>query len=203
MTQSIGSRILVWGSSCSGKSTLAEQLARHYGYKWVELDALNWLPNWVGLNSTDPERLEARMRDATQGDGWVVAGSYSVHAQRTFWPRLDTIIFLDLPLWLLLSRVVVRTWRRSHKRELLWGTNYESFANLFKLWRPEDSLLTWIVRNFHRRRRQTYAAMADPRWAHIRFIRLSSPAEIDLFLDTLGASGTRPSSGGVGTTPSH
>ena len=51
----VGQRSLVWGNSCSGKSTLASQIARSRGLPFVELDALNWLPNWVGLNATDPD----------------------------------------------------------------------------------------------------------------------------------------------------
>ena len=41
----------------------------------------------------------------------------------------ETIVFLDMPLWLLTYRVVTRTWRRHRQRELLWGTNYEKFWN--------------------------------------------------------------------------
>jgi len=72
---SIGHRIHVIGSSCSGKSSLAERLARHLAVSLVELDALNWEPNWVGLHTTDPDAFECRLRAATAGDAWVVAGS--------------------------------------------------------------------------------------------------------------------------------
>ena len=185
MSNPLGSRILIWGSSCSGKSTLARQLADHFDYPCVDLDALNWMPGWVGLNSTDPARLEARMREATAGEEWVVAGAYTQFAQKTFWPRLQTVIFLDLPLWVLMYRVVIRTWRRSQRRELLWGTNYESFWKLLKVWRPEDSLLAWIVRYYHRRRRQTLDFIIDPRWAHIHFIHIRSPAQVQAMLADL------------------
>jgi hypothetical protein len=84
----IGRRIHVIGNSCSGKSTLGEQLAAALQVPFVELDALNWQPNWVGLNETDPEELERLLRQATKGDGWVVAGSYASFSQRVFWPHL-------------------------------------------------------------------------------------------------------------------
>ena len=184
----LGSRILIWGSSCSGKSTLARQLADHFGYPCVDLDALNWLPDWQGLNHSDPGRLEARMRRATRGNAWVVAGAYTHHAQETFWPRLDTIVFLDMPLWLLMLRVVTRSWRRHRQRELLWGTNYENFWRLLKIWRTDESLLWWIVRHYHGRRRQTFDYMIEPRWAHIAFIHLRSPSEVDAWLTQLGVA---------------
>ena len=44
----IGRRIHVIGNSCSGKSTLGATLA--FRVPFVELDAINWHPRWVGLN---------------------------------------------------------------------------------------------------------------------------------------------------------
>ncbi|MDE0008256.1 MAG: AAA family ATPase, partial [Gammaproteobacteria bacterium] len=69
-------RIHVTGNSSSGKSTFAAALADAIGAEFVELDALNWLPDWVGLNATDPDKLVRRFADATSGDTWVAAGSY-------------------------------------------------------------------------------------------------------------------------------
>ena len=88
----IGTRIHVIGNSTSGKSTLAARLAKALDATFVELDAINWQPGWVGLNATDPDELERRIREATRGERWVVAGSYTKFSQRTFWPRLDAVI---------------------------------------------------------------------------------------------------------------
>ena len=182
MSSNLGSRILVWGNSCAGKSSLAAQLAERLQIPCVDLDALNWLPNWVGLNATDPERLQRRIADATAGDRWVVAGSYTEQSQATFWPKLETIVWLDLPMWLLLKRVLVRSWRRWRHQELLWGTNYEKFWPQLMVWKGEDSLVWWIVTQHHRKRRQSLEFLIDPRWAHIRWIRLTDEAQVDAFL---------------------
>ena len=40
-------RIVVVGTTSSGKSTLASQLAQKIGGDFIELDALHWEPNWV------------------------------------------------------------------------------------------------------------------------------------------------------------
>jgi adenylate kinase family enzyme len=141
----IGKRIHVIGNSCSGKSTLAARLASALDLPLVELDALNWRPGWVGLNDADPEEFERLIRDATRGDAWVVAGSYSRFSQRVFWDRLQTVIWLDLPMPQLLARALIRSWRRWRTNELLWGTNRERFWHQLKVWRKEDSLIWWIV----------------------------------------------------------
>ena len=178
----IGTRIQVIGSSCTGKSTLGARLSERLEIPFVELDALNWLPNWVALTVTDPPRFEQRVREATQGDAWVVAGSYRGPCQRVFWDRLQTIIWLDLPLHILVRRVLVRSWTRWRTQELLWGTNTERFWVQLKVWDPEESLLAYILRQYWRKRRVLEGCMSDPRWSHIQFIRLRSVDEINEFV---------------------
>ncbi|MDE2841397.1 MAG: AAA family ATPase, partial [Chloroflexota bacterium] len=39
-------RVVVVGTSCSGKTTLARQLSRALGAPHIELDAIHWKPNW-------------------------------------------------------------------------------------------------------------------------------------------------------------
>jgi len=179
------------GNSSAGKSTLGERLARILDVSFVELDALNWLENWVGLNATDPDELERRMREATAGDGWVVAGSYTAFSQRAFWNRLQLVVWLDLPRRLLLWRLLRRSWCRWRSHELLWGTNYESFWAHFCIWRKSDSLIWWIWTQHARKRRDMLRMVADPRWAHIRFVRLVSRQEIEAFARLLERNAAR------------
>ena len=175
-------RIHITGNSCSGKSTLARRVADLLDAPCVELDALNWLPGWVGLNRIDPAELERRMADATSGERWVVAGSYMKFSERAFWARLETVVWLDISMPRLLWRVLDRSWRRWRTRELLWGTNYERFWDQLKVWRREESLIYWIVTQHRRKRRGMKARINDPRWAHITFVRLRSPAAVERFV---------------------
>lgn len=186
----VGRRIHVTGNSCSGKSTLANHLAAALDVPSVELDALNWQPGWVGLADTDPGELDRRLADATAGEGWVVSGSYMGFSQRVFWPRVETVVWLDLPVHRLLWRVLVRSWARWRSKELLWGTNYERFWPQLKVWNREDSLVWWIVTQQGRKRRRMQACMQDPAWRHIAFIRLGSAAEIEAFSRFMRGVGT-------------
>src|SRR3712207_3961923 len=183
----IGRRIHVIGNTAAGKSTLGSRLARALEVPFVELDALNWEPGWVSLTATNPAEFERRIRAATAGDGWVVAGSYTGFAQRTFWARLQTVVWLDLPLPQLVWRVLLPPWRRWRTRELLWGTNYERFWPQLMVWRKADSLVWWVVTQQHRKRRSMLAYMADPRWAHVHFVRLTSSTEIEAFTQAVEA----------------
>ena len=182
----VGNRIHVIGNSSSGKSTLAARLADALDAPLVELDAINWQPGWVGLNATDPEEFKRRIREATHGERWVVAGSYSKFSQETFWPRLDTVVWLDLPLPLVVLRFLRRSWKRWRSRELVWGNNRERFWRHFMIWRGHDSLLVWIITQHGRKRRDMLAHVSDPRWTHIRFVRLRSPRAVEEFARSVG-----------------
>lgn len=181
MTESpIGRRIHVIGNSGSGKSTLGARLASALGVPFVELDALNWEPGWVGLNEADPVEFERRIREATSGEAWVVAGSYSRFCMPIFWNRLQGVIWLDLPVPQLLWRTLARSWQRWRSKELLWGSNRERFWPHLRVW-SRDSLVWWIITQQRRKRREMEAARSNPVWSHVRFIRLASSAEVEAF----------------------
>ena len=183
--QPIGRRIIVVGSSNAGKSTLAEQLAARLGVPFIELDALHWEPGWVAAGR---DVFHERVRWAIASDSWVMAGNYLSQQQDVSWPAADTIIWLDLPLATVLRRCVARTWRRWRTREQLWGTNQENVWEHLMLWNPDKSLIAYTVKT-HQRRRHEFAAMTrDPRWSHLRFVRLRSPEEVARWLaEVVGA----------------
>lgn len=176
----IGQRIHVIGSSGAGKSTLGARLASALGVPFVELDALNWEPGWIGLNEADPAEFERRIREATSGHAWVVAGSYSKFSRPLFWDRVQSVIWLDLSMPHLLWRTLTRSWRRWRSNELLWGGNRERFWPHLKVW-SKESLVWWIITQHGRKRREMEAARSNPLWAHIRFIRLTSSSEVQAF----------------------
>ena len=168
-------RIAVTGTSGSGKTTFARRLATRLGVPHVELDALHWGPNWP---EADPATFRARVAGSIAGDAWVVDGNYS-HVRDLYLSRVDTIVWLDLPLRVCLWRVTRRTFTRARSREDLWGTgNRES-------WRKQlsrDSLLWWVVTTHGRRRRENavrFGALAD---AGVTVLRFRSTAEADAWL---------------------
>jgi hypothetical protein len=80
-----------------------------------------------------------------------------------------------------LYRVVSRTYRRWRSKENLWGTNYEQFWPIFKVWNKDDSLVYWIVRQGIKTPKRICDLVSDPQYAHIQFIRLGSRADITKF----------------------
>lgn len=97
-------RILVIGCSGAGKSTLARAIADHHRLPLIHLDRAYWRPGWVAPSETEwgqeVERLIAEPE-------WVMDGNYSSTMRRRA-DLADAIVFLDLPRWLCLLRVLRR-----------------------------------------------------------------------------------------------
>src|ERR671939_1081097 len=160
-------KIAVLGASGNGKTTVARELARRLGVPHVELDALHHGPNW---DETPPEEFRRRVAAATAGDGWVVDGNYDSKLGDLVLGRADTVVGLDLPLRVALTRVTRRTIRRIRLGEELWSGNRESWRGGFFGW---ESMFVWTIRSHLRHRRARAERLA--RHSHLRVVRLRSP----------------------------
>ena len=97
-------RVLVIGRSGGGKTTLARALAERLGVPWISLDRRYWRPGWV---ETPLAEWTAMQPELVAGEAWVIDGTY----HRTLplrLPRADTVIWIDLPRWLCMARLLWR-----------------------------------------------------------------------------------------------
>jgi adenylate kinase family enzyme len=170
-------RIVVVGTTSSGKSTLAEQLARRIGGRFIELDALHWEPNWV---EAKPEVLHERVEATIRSGAWVVAGNYHV-VRDIVWQRAEAIIWLDYPFHIVFWRLLTRTIRRAVTREELWNGNREPFWQHFKLW-SDESLFHWLFKTYWRRKREYPILFMLPEYAHLKIIHFKHPKETECWL---------------------
>lgn len=181
-------RINVVGTSGSGKTTFARQLASLLDLPYHEMDRLFWKPGWQ--QASDAE-LFRKVEELTLQPRWVLDGNYT----RTLsikWKRVQLVVWLDPAFLETVFRVTARTIRRACTREEIWpGTgNRESLAEAFL---SRKSIIWWAIRTHAQNRRKYSALMASPEHSHIEFVRLASRAERALFLDGLrGATARAP-----------
>jgi hypothetical protein len=114
------------------------------------------------------------------GDRWVADGNYQV-LRDLVWGSADTLIWLDLPRPVVTWRIARRSFGRVLRGTELWNGNRERLGHLISL-DPERSVIAWSVTQ-HAVYRRAYAGIpADPRWGHLRFVRLRTPAAVRALL---------------------
>lgn len=170
-------RLVIVGVTSSGKSTLAENLAKRFDMNFIDLDALNWEPNW---QAAPLAVFRERVTKATQAEKWVVAGNY--HTVRDLiWPKAEAVIWLDYALLTVLGQLTRRTFKRWWNQELLWGTNREALLTHFKLW-SQDSLFHWLFKTYWRRKREIPVTLSEPEHQYLTLIRFKHPKETETWL---------------------
>ena len=173
-------RVLVLGTTGSGKTTLAQTLSDRMGMHHLELDAYRHGPNWT---ETPNDEFRRNIRDALvsiDGNGWVVDGNYSV-ARDILWSNATTIIWLDLPFSVVFPRLILRTFGRAIRRTELWNGNRE---RLWEHFLTTDSLLLWAVKTHWSRRKRLETTFARGEYPHLKVIRFRRPSQLSGWLES-------------------
>jgi len=103
----LGERICILGPSNSGKSTLADAIARKCGLTAVHLDQLHHLPN-TNWKVRPASEFLALHDEAIAGDRWVIDGNYSRYFPQRF-QRATGVVLLDVSTITSLFRYIRRT----------------------------------------------------------------------------------------------
>lgn len=172
-------RIVVVGSSGSGKTTFARRLATALGVPHLEMDSVF---HRHGLADEAHDEFLPTLDEFTDAARWVVDGNYTSHGTRdVVWPKADTFVWLDLPRRTAMSRVVRRTLRRVLTREEIWPGVREPFSNLYRL-DPHRNIVVWTWTRHAHVREKYEQALTDGSWEHATVHRLRSEAEVKAYL---------------------
>ncbi len=183
-------RIVIVGTTGSGKTTLAERAASIIGGRHIELDSLYHDAGWT---PADPAVFRERVRAAIAGQPrWATCGGYRTHVQEITWPIADQIVWIDLPFPVTFSRMLRRTFARRIRNEELWNGNRESFRNMFL---SRDSLILFAIQHRNKYRHTYPAALREPAVAHVPAVRLRKSRDVTAWLDGLAAEWQRGSEG--------
>jgi adenylate kinase family enzyme len=169
---------VVIGPSGSGKTRLSARLAELLHVRHVEIDALWHGPNWENCG---PEELHARVSEATEGDNWVCDGTYHTLIGEIVLERAETVAWLDLPVTLVMSRLVRRSWTRKRDQVVLWHGNLEDS------WPNQIRWLFWpaFKRVFENRRDLPERLGRHPQ---LDVHRLRSDTEVEVFVQSIQAT---------------
>ncbi len=172
-------RVVVVGTSCSGKTTVARRIAQVWGIPHIELDAIYWGPNWSPMPDGEFRsviELESRRR------AWVIDGNYN-RVRDILWPRATHLVWLNLPFARVFWQALSRTVKRVVTREELWSGNRETLRDvLFN----RDSILWWVITTHHRRSREYQQLIQDDRYRHLKVYEIRNSGDVQGMLRTLG-----------------
>lgn len=168
------SRIVIVGTTGSGKTTLAQRISEKYGLKRIELDSIQWLPDWREIDRQEFARLAAQ---AVEAEKWVVDGNYRI-VRDLIWSKAEAVVWLDYSFprnfWQLFSRSI----HRLVTRKELWAGNRESWAIFFS----RKSILVWFFQTYWKKRKDYPLLFVDPRYAHLKVFRVRHPRELEIHL---------------------
>ena len=124
-------KILILGSSGSGKSTFAKKLGELLNIEVVHLDLHYWKPNWI---NTPREEWKEKLKVLLQKDCWIMDGNYASSLDLRL-KHADTVIFINSNrfkcLWRCFKRFI--KYRGRIRPDLARGC-YEKFDWEFFKW---------------------------------------------------------------------
>ena len=173
-------RINVVGTSGSGKSTFARELAELLNLPCYEMDQLFWKSDW---HESSEDELFRKVHEVTSRPRWVLDGNYT----RTIpvkWKQVQLVIWLDPSFVRTVLRVTKRTIHRSLTQKEIWpGTgNRESLRKAFL---SKNSIIWWAITSYRSNRKKYSSMISSPAYSHICFIRLNSRTGVASFLEGL------------------
>ncbi|RZV33661.1 MAG: adenylate kinase [Sphingomonadaceae bacterium] len=173
-----GRRISIVGSTGSGKTYLARELARKLGLQHIELDGMR-RGSENGQTHAAPAFVQS-VEQAVSGDSWIIDGHYRA-IRHLVWRRADTVIHLDYPLVLVARHLL--------KRYLAGRSNLADRGRVH----PEPRPASWRRRLERLRKTVTergeYAqVLAQPDYSHLHLIKFRSPSAAFAWLDDLSTA---------------
>ena len=138
-------RILCFGCTGSGKTTLAMQLADVLGLPLVRVDDVMFEADWQTVPQAEQRR---RIEAICAGNAWILDHAYGAWRDIPV-AAADLIVAFDYPRWLSLSRLLRRTVRRVVTRERVCNGNVETLRHQLS----RESILLWHFHSFASKRR--------------------------------------------------
>ncbi len=175
-------RVMVIGTSCSGKTALARRIAEALDSPHVELDVVFWGPDWTECPT---EEFRDAVRKYVESDRWVVDGNHG-RVRDILLSRATDAVWLNYSFPVVFWRALSRTCRRVFFREELFGGNRETFRHAFL---SRGSILWWVMRTY-RGRRRAYRELFDAgAGAGVRLSELRRPGEADDLMKRILSAG--------------
>ncbi|MGI8808920.1 MAG: adenylate kinase [Acidimicrobiales bacterium] len=174
-------RVLVYGVTGSGKTTLAERLGHLTGLPWYSVDDLTWEPGWVAVPHDEQRRRIAAICARPE---WILDTAYARWRDIPL-ARAEVVVALDYPRRVSLQRLVRRTVARWWSGTTICNGNRESPRMMVS----RESIVLWHFKSFGRKRRRIHGWMAQDGGPTV--VRLTRPRDTEAWLCRVSGASPR------------
>jgi adenylate kinase family enzyme len=171
-------KVMIIGNAGGGKTTLAYQVAEENGLPLIEIDAIQFQPDWVP--TAEPQVRQA-IKAVHDTDRWLIDG-FGPWDQIEERARLaDMIIFVDHPIWVHFWWACERQIAAALGEQRVGGPPNCDLRAVTKqmfetLWWVHENLRPKVVELV-----EMYQVTKTVIWIH-------SPEELDVFIASLGSN---------------
>lgn len=171
-------KIIVVGSSCSGKTSTGRLIEKHSGIPFIDLDDVFWKPGWQG---TDDDEFREKIDKITKNDSWCLSGNYNRINDLT-WARADAIVWLNFPFPVVFRQALYRTFKRALTKELVCNGNTESLVKAFF---SKDSILWWVYKTYPSMTKRYLDRKKTPLYDNYKFYEFYNHYDVREWIETL------------------
>jgi adenylate kinase family enzyme len=168
-------RIMVYGVTGSGKTTLASRIGEKTGLTWHSVDDLTWDPGWVAVPDEEQRRRIQAICDQPE---WILDTAYGAWREIPM-ASVELIVALDFPRWLSFGRLLKRSMLRAIDKKPICNGNIESFKQMLS----RESILLWHFKSFKSKRIKIAAWAAKSDGPTVLWFR--HPKEVETWLRSL------------------
>jgi adenylate kinase family enzyme len=167
-------RFAITGAAGAGKSTVGRELSAIYGIPHIDLDDLFNRPGWQEAPGDEFRRGVSAAIEAASS--WAIDGRYHHLIDYVVWEHADTLVWLDLPPWIVLPRLLGRQVTQILRRRRRPHGDIET-------WRRTVKLIRLSVARRKELRCSIPGLVVQPALRHLEVVRLESPAAVTAWLE--------------------
>jgi adenylate kinase family enzyme len=167
-------KVAVFGNAGGGKSTLSKRLSEITGLPLYTTDKMKYLPGGIEVSHEEYKQTHAKILSA---DRWIIDG---FGCMETIWLQLDeadSLIFVDLPLYIHFWWVTKRLIAGSFKTPEGWPENSPIWKGSISSYR-----VLWLC---HKRLRPKYREYIEKAQSTKSVYHIQSPEQISQFLKSI------------------
>lgn len=174
-------KVAVFGNAGGGKSTLARCLAEFTGLPLYVVDMMQFTSG--GAKVPDDEFVQAHA-DLLRRDEWIIDGFGNASLAWERFAAADTLIHVDLPLWIHYRWVTKRLIKGLFANPPGWPERSPIWSSTLSSYR--------VIPLCHRNLTPQYRQLITDAAASKRVHRLRSPREISCFVEATRKENLRP-----------